>query len=258
MLPEAGRAEDVARKIRIELEMRGLHKEPLGVDAIELPVLFALQKQGIEVVDGQQLMQAARVIKTQDEITLLATACMMVDAAYEELYQTMKPGRGFKHTLEMSQATVGALVRDYVSQLADEGFKVVVLITGHYGRRHVETVKFNAGQIAEEVGVKVWALGEYEPVGDLGYNGDHAGKWETSIFWHLFPELVHMDRYRTDLTMAEQGVGGEDPSRLASPELGKTIVEAIVERIAAGALKLLEQARAEGVTYKAWKPTVGG
>jgi Xaa-Pro aminopeptidase len=92
MLPEAGRAEDVARKIKIELEMRGLENEPLGVDAIELPVLFALQKEGIQVVDGQQLMQAARVIKTQDEITLLATACMMVDAAYEELYTTMKPG----------------------------------------------------------------------------------------------------------------------------------------------------------------------
>ncbi len=92
MLPEAGRAEDVARKIKIELEMRGLEKEPLGVDAIELPVLFALQKEGIQVVDGQQLMQAARVIKTQDEITLLATACMMVDAAYDELYRAMKPG----------------------------------------------------------------------------------------------------------------------------------------------------------------------
>jgi Xaa-Pro aminopeptidase len=92
MLPEAGRAEDVARKIKIELEMRGLENEPLGVDAIELPVLFALQKEGIQVVDGQQLMQAARVIKTQDEITLLATACMMVDAAYEELYAAMKPG----------------------------------------------------------------------------------------------------------------------------------------------------------------------
>jgi Xaa-Pro aminopeptidase len=43
-------------------------------------------------VDGQQLMQRARVIKTQDEITLLNTACMMVDAAYEELYRFMKPG----------------------------------------------------------------------------------------------------------------------------------------------------------------------
>lgn len=92
MLPESGRAEDVARKIRIELEERGLLGEPVGVDAVELPVLFALQAEGIKVVDGQQLMQAARVIKTQDEITLLNTACMMVDAAYEELYQAMRPG----------------------------------------------------------------------------------------------------------------------------------------------------------------------
>src|SRR3989440_2969505 len=92
MLPEAGRAEDVARKIRIELEERGLLNEPVGVDAIELPVLFALQAAGIKVVDGQQLMQQARMIKTQDEITLLSTACMMVDAAYDELYRAMKPG----------------------------------------------------------------------------------------------------------------------------------------------------------------------
>jgi Xaa-Pro aminopeptidase len=92
MSPESGRAEDVARKIRIELDERGLLDEPLGVDAIELPVLFALQAEGINVVDGQQLMQNARVIKTEDEITLLNTACMMVDAAYEELYRAMKPG----------------------------------------------------------------------------------------------------------------------------------------------------------------------
>src|SRR3989449_9282441 len=92
MLPEAGRAEDVARKIRVELEQRGLLNEPVGVDAVELPVLFALQAEGIKVVDGQQLMQQARVIKTRDEITLLNSACMMVDAAYEELYRFMKPG----------------------------------------------------------------------------------------------------------------------------------------------------------------------
>ncbi len=92
MLPAAGRAEDVARKIRVELEERGLLNEPVGVDAIELPVLFALQAEGIKVVDGQQLMQQARLMKTRDEITLLNTACMMVDAAYDELYRFMKPG----------------------------------------------------------------------------------------------------------------------------------------------------------------------
>src|ERR1700679_2526592 len=89
MTREMGRAEDVAKKIRIELEMRGLHKEPVGIDIIELPVLFALQKEGIKVVDGQALMSEARLIKTRDEITLLNTSAMMVDAAYDELYRAM-------------------------------------------------------------------------------------------------------------------------------------------------------------------------
>jgi len=80
------------RPIRTELEQRGLLGEPVGVDAVEPAVLFALQAQGIEVVDGQQLMQQARVIKTRDEITLLNQACAMVDAAYEELYRAMRPG----------------------------------------------------------------------------------------------------------------------------------------------------------------------
>src|SRR5713101_5484625 len=70
MPPGARRAEDVAHKIRVELEERGLQNEPLGVDVVEPPVLFALQKEGLNVVDGQQLMQSARVLKTQDEITL--------------------------------------------------------------------------------------------------------------------------------------------------------------------------------------------
>jgi Xaa-Pro aminopeptidase len=92
MSPEHGRAEDVARKIRVELEMRGLHKEPVGIDIVELPVLFALQREGIAVIDGQQLMSEARVIKTQDEIALLNTSAAMVDAAYHELYMAMRPG----------------------------------------------------------------------------------------------------------------------------------------------------------------------
>jgi Xaa-Pro aminopeptidase len=90
--PGSGLAEDVAKKIKRELEKRKLLNEPVGVDMIEMPVLFALQEQGIKVVDGQQLMHEVRKIKTQDEITLLNTATMMVDAAYDELYRFMKPG----------------------------------------------------------------------------------------------------------------------------------------------------------------------
>ncbi|MGH7324658.1 MAG: M24 family metallopeptidase [Candidatus Rokuibacteriota bacterium] len=92
MTPEMGRAEDLARKIKRELEARNLHRAPLGVDVIEMPVLQALQREGLTVLDGQQLLQAVRRIKTRDEIVLLNTAAMMVDAAYEKLYEAMRPG----------------------------------------------------------------------------------------------------------------------------------------------------------------------
>jgi len=90
--PDSALASDVAKKIKLELEKRHLQNDPIGVDVIEMPVLFALQAEGIKVVDGQQLMHEVRKIKTQDEITLLNTACMMVDSAYDELYRFMRPG----------------------------------------------------------------------------------------------------------------------------------------------------------------------
>ena len=128
MSPEMGRAEDVAKKIRVELEMRGLHKEPVGIDIIELPVLFALQKEGIKVVDGQQLMSDARVIKTQDEISLLNTSAMMVDAAYDELYRAMKPG------LRENEAV--GLVSKVLYDLGSEYVEAVNAISGERCNPH--------------------------------------------------------------------------------------------------------------------------
>src|SRR5262245_42897947 len=87
-----GRAEAVADKIRVELEERNLLDQPLGVDVVEIPVLRALEAAGVTVVDGQALMQDVRMVKTEDEITLLNTACAMVDAAYDKLSKAMAPG----------------------------------------------------------------------------------------------------------------------------------------------------------------------
>jgi Xaa-Pro aminopeptidase len=128
MSPEHGRAEDVARKIRVELEMRGLHKEPVGIDIIELPVLFALQREGISVVDGQQLMSEARVIKTQDEIALLNTSAAMVDAAYHQLYMAMKPG--------MRENEAVGLVSKVLYDLGSEYVEAVNAISGERCNPH--------------------------------------------------------------------------------------------------------------------------
>jgi Xaa-Pro aminopeptidase len=117
-----GRAESVAAKIRAELEAHDLVGAPLGVDMIELPVLFALQAEGIEVVDGQALMQDVRKLKTVDEITLLNTACAMVDAAYDELYRAMRPG--------FRENDCVALVNKVLFELGSEHVEGVNAISG--------------------------------------------------------------------------------------------------------------------------------
>ncbi len=117
-----GRAESVAEKIRHELELRGLLGEPVGVDVVELPVLFALQQAGIQVVDGQALMQEVRKLKTVDEITLLNTACAMVDAAYDQLYRALRPG--------FRENDCVALVNKVLFELGSEHVEGVNAISG--------------------------------------------------------------------------------------------------------------------------------
>ena len=90
--PKAGVAEEVARKVATVLRDHGLAGDPVGVDIVEMPILAALRAEGIDIVDGQQVFLEARRIKTPDEIALLAQACSMVDAAYDELYAFLRPG----------------------------------------------------------------------------------------------------------------------------------------------------------------------
>jgi len=90
--PDTGTTEGLARKIAGELRDRGLGSGPLGLDITDVPTIVALQAEGIEVRDGQQVMLDAREIKTEDEIALLRHASGMVDAAYDELYRALRPG----------------------------------------------------------------------------------------------------------------------------------------------------------------------
>ena len=90
--PQLGVQGDFARQIKKGLVKLGIDKEPLGIDIMELPMLRALEKEGIEVVDGQQAMLDAREVKTPDEIELLKMACAMVDATYVDIARAIRPG----------------------------------------------------------------------------------------------------------------------------------------------------------------------
>ncbi len=83
---------EAAKEIKSILASEGVAKMPLGVDVIELPMMFALQKEGIEVRDGQQAMLQAREVKNVDELTLLNMASAMVDGVYQDIAEALKPG----------------------------------------------------------------------------------------------------------------------------------------------------------------------
>ena len=90
--PGVGLFEAAARQIKDILVQEGVASMPLGLDLCEPGMLFALQEQGLEVRDGQQMMLAAREVKSHDEITLLNTASSMVDGVYQDIAEALKPG----------------------------------------------------------------------------------------------------------------------------------------------------------------------
>ncbi|MGH9067828.1 MAG: M24 family metallopeptidase [Acidimicrobiales bacterium] len=90
--PEAGLVDAAAREIASLLSDAGVAGLPVGLDVAELPMVLALQRAGVTVVDGQQVMLDAREIKSGDEIMLLSTSAAMVDGAYQHIAEALKPG----------------------------------------------------------------------------------------------------------------------------------------------------------------------
>jgi Xaa-Pro aminopeptidase len=91
--PEAGLMRDAVAEIKSLLTEAGVAGEPLGIDIVEPPFLFELERAGITVRDAQQAMLDARVIKSPDEIMLLNQAAAMVDGVYQDIVEALKPGR---------------------------------------------------------------------------------------------------------------------------------------------------------------------
>ena len=143
---------------------------------------------------------------------------------------------GFPLTLEFKRETVMQLLTEYLEQLSDVGFKLVVVLSGHYGPPHIAALveaahSFTLLQTYRDT--RVLILPEYDLVTDLGYKGDHAAEWESSILMAQRPELVHLDRLDDGTAGVAGGILGKDPRTTASADKGAAILEAIVERLSA-------------------------
>ena len=131
-LPPIHGIQDVfAKQIREKLVELGIENKPLGIDLMELPMLRALEAEGIEVVDGQQEMLNAREVKTAEEIELLKQAAAMVDATYVDIAKAIRPGT--------KESDLVAIATEQLFRLGSERVECVNSVAGPRGAPHSHT-----------------------------------------------------------------------------------------------------------------------
>jgi Xaa-Pro aminopeptidase len=85
----AGRwADEIVDELRLHAgELR------LAIDRCDPPALDALRARGVDVVEGQQITEQARCIKSPDEIELMLWSIRVCEAALERMRRWSEPGR---------------------------------------------------------------------------------------------------------------------------------------------------------------------
>jgi Xaa-Pro aminopeptidase len=126
--PEAGLMRDAVTEVKALLAEAGVASAPLGIDIVEPPFLFELQRQGITVADAQQPMLDARVIKSPDEVMLLNQAAAMVDGVYTDIAEALKPG--------IRENEVVALASKRLYELGSDQVEAVNAISGERCNPH--------------------------------------------------------------------------------------------------------------------------
>lgn len=126
--PEAGLMRSAVSELKSILKEAGLADAPLGIDIVEPPFLFELERQGFVVRDAQQPMLDARVIKSSDEVMLLNQAAAMVDGVYQDIVEVLKPG--------VRENEIVALANKRLYELGSDQVEAINAISGERCNPH--------------------------------------------------------------------------------------------------------------------------
>ena len=126
--PAFGLMKHHAEEMASILKSAGVAKMPVGVDIVEPPMMFELEKAGIKVKDGQQVMLEAREVKSADEIALLNRAAAMVDGAYQLIDEKLKPG--------VRENDIVGLVNEFLYRHGSDDVEAINAISGERCNPH--------------------------------------------------------------------------------------------------------------------------
>ncbi len=155
---------------------------------------------------------------------------------------TIKPFKGFGHTLEHSPGLVGRLCTELLTQLAEEGFRLLITVTGHAGGGHTDALKAASEAFAaDHPDVFTWTFPDFEPCDPAIFPANHAAQGETALQLLFDPEPVDLIRLPPDRvpTLDEDGVWGEDP-RTADAETGRHMLAHFLDRTVPRIIEQLE------------------
>jgi creatinine amidohydrolase len=228
-MPPAGEAEEGPRAgrdnfIRFEESGPGLVAELIERSPIAYVPLGALEWHGEHGPLGLDGIKAHHICEWAAE----RTGGVVFPTIFWGAFDTMP----FPFTFHFERAHLEPLVRQLLTQLADWGFEVIVLLTGHYPPTQIKMLK-DACRSFNKLGRAI-SLGTPEMgfATEIDYFGDHAGMWETSIMLAIQPEWVDLSAMPGGLSAIERltryGIMGKDPTSEASAEKGRAAIDHIV------------------------------
>jgi creatinine amidohydrolase len=134
---------------------------------------------------------------------------------------------GDQTTFRQRHAAIGDLLyreetfRTYLwetfDSLANLGFRIIVAYTGHYPEVQTRILREAAESFSSTGAARVIPFWEPLACGE----GDHGGKWETSIYMALAAERVRLDAIRDERTGQAGHYRGQDVRGQASAALGE-------------------------------------
>jgi Xaa-Pro dipeptidase len=126
--PDAGLFDRAVSEIVEILRGEGLADDPVGIDIVEPPFWLAMQRAGLTVADGQQVMLDARQVKSADEIMLLTQSAAMVDGLYQRIAEALKPG--------VRENDIVALANQYLYEQGSDDVEAINAVSGERCNPH--------------------------------------------------------------------------------------------------------------------------
>jgi len=136
------------------------------------------------------------------------------------------------------------VITNLFQRLKASGFRVIIGVSGHNVKQQIDMIKKALEPVVADGSVTGIGLWEISLSRSAESNTDHAAKWETSDMMFFYPGLVDLSELGTGPLAPKMkppdGIGGLDPRKHASTNVGEKNVDLAAEAIGKKAKELLE------------------